>query len=196
MKHLLLSFVCLLLSVSGKGSSSLEWSEGSIVLSDDQVRPGEIVVQATVDIILFRSGGDVTVYPAHKISSVHVYDAAENINRRFVSVPVLQGHVTTFRLYEVVLHGKMSVVRRQKDLTLRKTNDPRDFAYFIYSEKQLRPLRRFIKEIYPFLTEADQMTIASHMKSAGLNPFQASDIIRIIDFYNRLCAERLHLARG
>ena len=176
-------FCLLLLNFYHLHSQSLKWNEGSVVLASKKVITGQIAVEPVHDIILVQDGDLRTVYPAHKIQSLYFYDQA-NINRRFVSI---KGNDigTRYQLFEVVLNGKVVVLRRQKAKGY-STSDALDFTYQIKYDNILVPLRKFNRKIYPQLITLTDTRLQDFIAENRLRTYSDSNSIRIIEFYNRL----------
>ena len=51
---------------------------------------------------------------AHKIRSLYFYDRGNNINRRYLSLKEDDGVRSSYHLYEIVITGKVDVLRRKK----------------------------------------------------------------------------------
>ena len=148
---------------------------------------GEISIEANHDLILFRQGEKVTIYPAHRIQSFNFYDAQANINRKFLSLKNSHTVIRVHQLYEIVLLGDISVLRRQKkELFVQHTNsDKFDFDYYLRWNNQLVELASFRKMVYPELLKTFRNEIISFVNEKDLNPGQPASAIQIIEFYNR-----------
>src|SRR5688572_11402532 len=117
-------FICLLiLNFQVLRAQTLEWFDGSIVLSTGEVRVGTISPEASHDLILFQQGELRMVYPAHAIKAFYFYDKPADINRRYVSLKEQAGVQVRHALYEVVISGDVSVVRRKKMTAFPKNTD-------------------------------------------------------------------------
>ena len=160
----------------------VRWNQGVIVMSDGNVRQGELAYQMS-EMVLFRTAGEVSVLPAYKIHSFRYYDARENVNRKFVSRRSLSG---TMDFYEMIVVGEVSVVRRfsHQVITNRKKSDIDDYDYFVCLQDNLVPLKQFRNKVYPnLLTSSHQMEI--QIKTHHLNPNRKADAIQIIQLYNK-----------
>lgn len=191
MKILLL---CLLLINFRLFSQQPAWHEGSVVLKTNDVLAGKISIEPLYHLILFETDDIRTVYPAHRLQAVYFYDKSSNINRRFVSLgdrdPVRQ----EYRLYEVVLQGEVTLLRKQK-IKARYPSDALDFDYFILYEDEIVSLRKFNRRVYPSLQthvgrNLEEYVVANHLRTT--NDVNA---IRIIEFYNRLMKADETIAR-
>lgn len=155
-----------------------------MVLVSKKVITGQIAVEPVHDIILAQEGDLRTVYPAHKIQSFYFYDQAANINRRFVSIKE-HDIGTRHQLFEVVLSGKVVVLRRQKTKGF-SASDALDFTYHIKYDNALVPLRKFNRKIYPRLITSTDTRLQDFIAENRLRTYSDSNSIRIIEFYNRL----------
>jgi hypothetical protein len=108
----------------------LVWHDGSVVLASREVLTGKITMEAGFDLVLLRTADSCLVLPAHKVLSLYFYDADENINRKFVSLKESEDARAPRHFYEVVLYGKVNVVRRLRFIHRRSAgSDAQDYAY-------------------------------------------------------------------
>ncbi|HEX5171809.1 MAG TPA: hypothetical protein VFW11_21670 [Cyclobacteriaceae bacterium] len=172
----------------------LTWYEGAVVLADQQVLTGQVAVHPRQNIIMFRSGDQQTVYPAHKIQNVFYYDEQFNINRKFVSIANRDHGYAKYELYEIVLRGEVSVLRKERiHLDL---NDQLDFNYFVMYQDEVLPIKQFNKRVYPHLIDCDSFTFSRFIEREHLNPNSLRDAISMIKYYNRMVSHSSSLARG
>jgi hypothetical protein len=157
----------------------LKWHHGSIVLSDREVVTGEIA-RLSFDLLLHRNAtGEVTTYPAHKVSSFRYYDQANDINRIFVSV----AQHKTYKYYERVVTGKISVFRIQEvfDQNIDETN-PDSFNFFIEKERIVCSMKKFRQKFFAELKrELDHQLVSYN----GLDPNTRLGALSIILLYNQ-----------
>jgi hypothetical protein len=180
-------------SSSVQAFDSPEWYRGSIVLSNEEVITGEVAIHAKQDVVLFRNEGMLTVYPAHKIQKVFFYDQRADINRKFVSL-VSDGYgYHQFKIYEIVLYGEVTVLRKEKKFS--DWDSPKDFNYFILQNQKIVPIKYFKRKIFPSLIAKDQFAVVSFVNDEKLNPNSLADIIQIIAYYNKAEATQNSLAR-
>lgn len=165
-------------------SGSLKWNAGILVTIDGQVQQGELAFQVS-EIVLFRTAGEVTVYPANKVHSFRYYDQEENINRKYVSHLSAYGRNASF--YEVIVVGEVNVMRLLKSqrITDRKKSDLDDYDYFVLLEENLINLKQFSNKVYPNLVYRSEQ-IPFLVKEQHLNPNQKADAIRIVQLYNKV----------
>jgi hypothetical protein len=187
-------FLFLIAASSGvQAFDSPEWYSGSIVLSNQEVITGEVAIHAKQDVVLFRSQKTVTVYPAHKIQKVFFYDKKADINRRFISL-VSNGYgYHQSKIYEIVLYGEVTVVRKERNFS--NWDSPKDFNYFILADQKIVPIKYFKRKIFPSMIAKDQSAVASFMNDEKLNPNALADIIQIIAYYNKTEVAQNSLAR-
>lgn len=183
MKKLLL--FCFLSFNSMVFAKQTQWNEGVVVLKGAEVQQGDISVDVRFDLILFRRGDSVMVYPAHRIESFYYYDASANINRKFVSLPSRSNVFREHKLFEVVLRGDVSVLRKIKREILSNENpDGLNYHYFIKMKGVITTLGEFRRKVYPQLLTVSRDSILAFVHRERLNPSHADDAIRIIKFYN------------
>lgn len=183
MKTLLL--FCFLSFNSMVFARQTQWNEGVVVLKGAEVQQGDISVDVRFDLILFRRGDSVMVYPAHRIQSFYYYDASANINRRFISLQNQNNVFREYHLYEVVLRGDVSVLRKQKGEIVSNENPDRlNYNYFVKMADVITTLAEFRKKVYPELLKVSHNSLLEFVHREHINPNHADDAIRIIKFYN------------
>lgn len=182
-----LPLYCLVCLCTLAQARELAWHDGVIVLRNEQIVTGEVALPGNYDLVLFRKGDTVSVYPAHKIKSVFFYDAKQNVNHRLVSAK--EEHMThpVYRLYEIVLQGELSVWRKQTSPVAN--SDKFDFDYFIRFDDHLLPLQQFRHKVYHELLKNAHEEILTFVTRENLDPSQPADALRIIEFYNHQVKE-------
>jgi hypothetical protein len=185
MKREVLIFI-FLFTVGKLVASDIQWSEGSLVLNNKEVLCGKISVEEKYDIVLLKSGERVEVYPAHSIRSVFYYDAAVNINRRYLVMETSKAPVSKFQLCEIVLPGNVTVVRHVKDISLKPYSDADDFYYYVKMENELIQLDKFRSKVYDRLLHEGGLVLSVFVSENRLDPNNSAHAIRIIEEYNKL----------
>jgi hypothetical protein len=178
-------FFLLLVLTTQLAARDLVWHDGSVVLASRKVLTGKITIESGFDLVLLRTADSCLVLPAHKVLSLYFYDAGENINRKFVSLKENEDARAPQHFYEVVLYGKVNVVRRLPFTRSRsKGADAQDYVYFVQWENALTKLDRFKKEIYPSLLSSSGKMLMEFVSANKLDPTDAAQAIRIIEYYN------------
>lgn len=149
MKYLKVIFLTILVS-SAFAQSEGTWKHGSVVLTDNQVLVGDIMLHLDFNTLLIREVDQVTVLPARKVNSFRFYDETNNINRQFLSIPNRTGNV----FYELVLQGSYKVVRKLRRVHEPIADDKEDYEYFIMSREEMIPIQAFKKKIFPLLVSS------------------------------------------
>ena len=171
------------------------WFEGSLVLSTCDVLFGNISIQPEYDVVLFEKANSRMVYPAHKIRSLYFYDGDKNINRRFISWKEDDGIRSSHHLYELVITGRVDVLRRKKESSFSNQPEPLDFNYFIRCNGELTPLKKFRRKIYPQLRSDADERLETFVASNKLRTNQPANALRIIEYYNSLVTIDERIAR-
>jgi hypothetical protein len=130
--------------------SESDWKQGSVVLINNQVLVGDIMLHLDFNTLLIKDDGHVTVLPARKVNSFRFYDEPSNINRQFLTI----GNRTEDIFYELVLKGSYKVVRKLKRVHEPRADDKEDYEYFIMSQKEMVPIEAFKKKIFPLLVSS------------------------------------------
>jgi len=179
-------------TVSLLGLAQTPWNVGVVVLKDNRVIVGDVHYKS--DVLLTRIGGEITVYPAHLVSSFRFYDAKENINRHYLSLRNPSFIFPVLDFYEVVTWGEVSVVRRDNYPLLSNSRNEDEYTYFSWYENELISLKKFRSHIYPHLAEQYPLQIKQLLTSQNLNPNHLPDAIRIVKFYNQQVHARISIA--
>ena len=189
-------FFCLLfINFQNLTAQSPSWFEGSVVLATCEVLVGKISIQDNHDLILFQKGETVTVYPAHRIRSLYFYDMANNLNRRYLSLRENDGVRSSYHLFEMVVMGKVDVLRRKKASAFYQHTEALDFNYFIRYNNELLALRKFKRKIYPQLRSEPGSRLENFVASSRLRPDLPPNAIRIIEYYNGMVKSDEPIAR-
>lgn len=178
----ILFFVFLSVAVQAK---TIEWHNAVVVLNTNQVLVGEVVIQPGLDLILFKSGDTRTFYAANNINYININDGDVDTPRKFVSLPVDKHGRLTTNLYEVVLQGELSVLRKPRGGSLPEYNDAYSYDYFVKKSSGLVKLSDFRKSIYPIIQGYySEGQLTKFMNQENLNPWSPSDAIKLIEIYN------------
>jgi len=180
---LILSLFALSTSLYAK---NLKWHEGAVVLNDDHIVTGEISIEPENDLIMLRADGSVNTYAFNKIQSFYFYDAEQNINRKFISLKDHDAAKNKSHLYEVVLRGRVNILRQPKNGLAQESNMSSDnFNYYVRMDNHLTNLTDFRKNVFPMLLHSFHDQIATFIYQNKLNPNSQDSAIKIIEFYNK-----------
>jgi hypothetical protein len=180
-------FFCLLfINFQILNAQSLTWFEGSLVLSTCEVLVGKISIRDEHDLILFEQDEKRTVYPAHKIRSLYFYDRGSNINRKYLSLKDDNGIRSTDHLYEIVVTGKIDILRKKKMSAFSEHPGELDFNYFIRYNDELLALTKFKKKVFPQLQAEPDTRLENFIAANNLRVDLPTSAIRIIEYYNSI----------
>lgn len=178
-------YICVLVvSFHYLKSQPLTWYEGVLVLSNNEILRGKFAIEQLHDIVLYQEDVGRAVFPAHKVRSLHFYDAKEDINRRFVSVRQNDVLNPWYHIYEVVVAGEVTVIRRKK-LNEKHATSAASFTYHIQYQDSVVPLEKFNKRIYPVLATSMGSCLEEYIRKNKLKTYRLANSIQIIEFYNR-----------
>lgn len=177
----LIAFGFLLISFNLLAVDEPDWHEGMIILKDGRIQKGELSIHS-FELALFKSEGGLQVYTPHKVKSILYYDPNYNFYRKFVSVDVRWGRPAGF--YEVVVNGKLGIVRQLKSpfVSCDRRSDKSDYKYFVKQGSELirlKDFRGFYRKI-----KANHPLLAEEVKLRKLNPGIEADAIRIVQLIN------------
>ncbi len=177
--HLLLLLLCLPGCALAFGD---DWHRGVLTLKNDRVVQGELSVRTDCNVVIYKSGDAMMVYPAHKVARLSIFDTNENLKRTFVSVRKKVGASVVHELYEVVLDGDIAVLRKGKSVWHARLMDEDDFDYFAYYNNELVPLNKFRKKLF---RKVRSRNLRQYVRKNDLNLYRLPDTVRIIDYLNR-----------
>lgn len=190
-------FCLLLVTFQNLFAQEVRWFKGSLVLSDSKILIGEIAMEPDHDLILYQHDGSRMVYPAHRIQSLYFFDKSANVNRRYVSLLQFEDDIhTRYKLYEVVISGKVSVLRRKKSNALSIYADQLDFNYFIKFNGVLTPLRKFNRKFFNQLLSHADKRLEDFIETNRLTANNDINTMQIIEFYNSLIKSDESLAKN
>jgi hypothetical protein len=181
----LIFFVTSLVMTHSLYAGEEEWFRGTLVLKSQTRLQGEISVRVDYDIVLFRIGEELMIYPAYKVQSADVYDENLKLNRNFISLQMEVGPATVHRIYEVLVEGPVSVLRKERILWYSIHLEIPEQDYFVWNENQMTSLYYFKKKNFPKLVKSSNGDLKSFMRSHRLNPNRLDDMVEILTYYNK-----------
>lgn len=163
-----------------------DWKEGVIVLSNNQVLNGSLFFTG-FETVLFKTHDKelVSVFRAHDLQQIRFFDSLINVNRRFIIANGTEDHYQHSKLFEVVLDGGISVIRRlplASESMMQQTH-ALAYDYFIKVDLDIVPLSKFRDRYYPSLLK-NCFGLSAFVSAQKLNPNIQVDAIRIIKFCN------------
>lgn len=179
-----------LLLVSASGFAQPPAFKGAVVLQDGTVFTGNVSILSYQLVCLGVDNEQVILAP-HKISQVRYYDKESNINRKFISIKTPSTLSEVYTLYEEVLYGPVSVVRKPSSLYgsgKLALSDHDAFDYFARTSDKLISLKKFRSTLFPQFREELGERIDQYIHQKQLDIYNTADVIRIIQFYNQVVA--------
>lgn len=174
------AFLISVLTVKGQTDN---WRTGSVVLRNDQVLTGDILLHLDFNTVVLKSHDQLSVLNTQKVRSFRFYDPAVDVNRQFLTVRNKDEKEAAF--YELVVQGEFKLVRRLERHHDINPDDRNDFKYFIMDNQNLTPLRKFKKNILPMLiTSVPQLKDWIDKEHLNLN--EGKSAVLIIKEYNNL----------
>jgi hypothetical protein len=181
---LILLFFAASLMVSAQETD--DWKEGIIVLRNNQVLNGSLFFTG-FETVLFKTHNRelVSVFRAHDLQQIRFYDSIINVNRRFIIANGIEDFYQDSRLFEVVLDGGISVIRRLpiESESMMQITYALAYDYFIKVDLDIIPLSKFRDRYYPSLLK-NCFGLNTFVAAQKLNPNVQADAIRIIKFCN------------
>lgn len=180
---ILFTIVFLLPCYTTFSQSEINGHPGSVVLSNDQVLAGELVVYLDFNTLAVKTTDQLIVLPSHKVNFFRYYDEEENINRQFISFK--DSGRGNHLFYEVVLQGDYKIVRKLDHAHARHPDHRADYTYFLFHHDGLIPVRAFSKEIFPDLIDVHP-DLYEWVKKERLDLNSLKNIVIVLHEYNRL----------
>jgi hypothetical protein len=173
-RGLTLAVFCVTLCIVAK-AGDIVWHKGSVVLATKEVVVGHVARQSH-ELLLFKDGkGEISVLPAHKISSFRYHDAGENVNRSFV--------MASNKFYERVVNGRISVWRIQKSFDqFINENEPQLFDFYIEDQKKVSPIKFFRAKFFDRIREELELQLVAYKH---LDPNTKHGALSLILLYNQ-----------
>ena len=180
-------FLLSFLAIGVAYGKHISWSEGVLVLRDHQVLVGEVVIEPALNVVLFRAEGSSTFYATEKVDYVVFHDPIAGLNRMFLARQSSGPSHPSTELYEVVLRGPLSVLRKPKGSRVPALTDVNSFDYYIVSGEsvELVKLSQFNRKVLPIIESHFSKTqLKEIVRAQKLNLGRMSDTIRLIQYYN------------
>ncbi|HNP95350.1 MAG TPA: hypothetical protein PKJ63_06965 [Cyclobacteriaceae bacterium] len=164
------------------------WYEGVVVLESGELIKGNLSFPSFELVFAVTEQGERIALPANKIKLIRCYDPLLKANRRFDSFPVDEGYLQTRKLFEVVVKGTVSVLRRPVNLYREISEiDHLDYNYyFVTASQSIKEFRDFASDGLSQMKIGVGDVITDYIRENHLRPNQMADIIMIVKFYNEL----------
>jgi hypothetical protein len=162
-----------------------EWNPGVVVLKSQKVIRGELSVRYDHEVVLFRVGREIMVFPAHKVQSFYIYDEEKESNRQFISLQISLGPATYHQFFEVILDGTVSVLRKQSAQWYSIHLDTIDFDYYVRSDDGVTSIQKFRREVFPEMEQSTAGALSTFVRKNKLRMYRLSDVLQIVDHYNQ-----------
>jgi hypothetical protein len=189
-------FFLIILLYGSLRAQAEDWYQGALVLKSKETLKGEIAVRHDYDVVLFRSGNALTVYPAYKVQSFYIYDDVMERNRQFVSLQLLRGAATHHQFFEVMLEGYVSVLRREHVVWYSVHLETVDYDYYIKKDDVLTLMYKFRRKVLPDLERSSREDLSAFIRKNRLSRTRPDHVIRIIDHFNQEYVGRMPLAKS
>jgi hypothetical protein len=190
-----LLWLALLITVSTSAQHLQAWYNGSITLADNQVLVGRLSNSGTNDFVVFQSAEGKATILAHEIKSLRYYDSLSNINRQFVSIKH-DNPFQFYKLYEVVIQGKVKVLRKPRRLFRpHSLHEISDYNYFVEYNEELIPIKKFRAIVYPELIRERPIEVEQFVSMHHLNINEMKAALLILKEYNQLQSKKELVAK-
>ena len=160
------------------------WYPGSLVTADREVLVGDMGPYPLLDVIIVKTTSGTQVLKAHQIESCFYFHSVENRNVRWVSLP--SGPDQPQRLFEVVLSGRVDVLRRPKPGSLDAQPGVLDHDYFTEDNDTITSMDEFRTRVFDGLIRRYPSEFQVFLQREKLNPNYLGDAIRIVQHFNEV----------
>ena len=175
------------------------WQEGVVLLLSDEVITGRFSVNLRHQLVIRKKDQGTEIIPIHHIRSFRLYDEEKNILRKYKVLEEKQARGSLKRIFEVVINGKVEVVRKRNSNLVAPggqkymahpaidlSEEAFSYDYFILHDENIVPLLKFRKKVMPQFSAQERLSVERFMKEKKLFSSNAADIIVILKFYNQL----------
>ena len=156
------------------------WHHGVVVTSEDSVIVGEVLYESRFELVMIRHDSRPRVILAKHLKSFRYFDESQNVNRKFVRLSQ-DVNANKSRIYEVVLTGKILVVRLPKLSSFRFSAEDTQHVYYFVRDGKIEKLAKFRNRLYPEIRPLLELS----EKEKGLDPNNLASAIRYIELFNR-----------
>jgi hypothetical protein len=124
-------------------------------------------------------------FPAAEINYINIHDNHVKVPRKFISLSSEERGRAVNKIYEVVLQGELSVIRKPRGGSLPDFDDVYSYEYFVMESSTVTKLADFRKTIYPIIEHHySPKQMMKFLNYENLNPWSPADAIKLIDIYN------------
>ena len=161
-----------------------DWFKGVVLLKDKKILRGEINVRPDCDVVLFRIGEIEMVYPAHKVVTLSFFDDDLEQKRTFISLLSKEGAAIAYELYEVIVDGEISILRKELSSWQSYYLEVEDFQYFALIDDELLDIKTFRRRVYKKLLKEHAPEIDEYVREHNLSPYTFIDMVQVINEIN------------
>lgn len=155
------------------------------MLKDNKVLVGRVTIQPALNVILFQSEDRSAFYQLDRVDYVTYHDQDANLSRKFLSLSLPANDRNSHHLYEVVLSGRISVIRKPRSAYIPEVTDVGSFDYFVMENGRAIELTQFRKKVFPAMeASCNKSQLKSFMREKGLDPNDNKDALRLIEYFN------------
>ena len=178
-------------------SAAEKWSDGVIVLKDNQVLVGEVLYNPEYEAIQIKSDDKIQTFSAFLVRSFNFYDNSNKILRRFISQKYTQHPGYSLdQFFEIIISDEISLWRkksnyvnssvRSNDKYDQKPEQIRDYDFYFSYKGKIVKSEKFKKELRPLINVTLKNEIDGFIKENGLSQFRTYDQIVIVRFFNKI----------
>lgn len=172
-----------------------EWYKGSLTLRSESVLQGQISIQEGYDVALLKVDDEITVIPAFKIAFMDLYDEKTESDRRFVTLYLGVGAARTFRFFEIMVDGEVSLLRKEVNVWYSLHFDMTEYEYYVLYGDELIDASKFKRTVYPDLVKKSDGALKSYVRENKLIAYKLSDVVSMLEFYNQYKIDHVEIAR-
>jgi hypothetical protein len=207
-KAIIIAICCIALSettVANKNAEAAEvveaitspkgWEMGMVHLNDGRLIRGRLYYNPEKKLVLVENQGKILTYTPESLVRFSVYDNMLLVQRNYISIMPDNASSTQKYIFEIVVNGKLSLLRHQKTKTHYEgyydqeiqqfIGYSSDFTYYFLYENNVYSLKNFKKQYVEIVGESITK-INIYLKNNKLRFNQVPHQIKLINFFNHL----------
>lgn len=184
-----------------------KWEQGKLYL-ENEVLWGEVSYDPRLDVVFYRTDGQIRTFTAHTVLSFDFFDEQAGIDRTFSSLTsstyLLPGRKEFF---ELAVDGDLRLVRKGEIVRVKKgqtnlnplpaliwmadqANGEVVYDYFLQGENGLTAIRHFRKQVLPLMADRGE-EMQQFMEQFNFNFSNPLSFILLVNYYNHIKKEVL-----
>lgn len=189
---------------SFSASAEKKWNDGVVVLKDNTVLTGELLMDSDLNLLQVKHEGKVQTFAAYKVELFYFYDQDLAVLRKHISLPYsINGNIFKNVFYEEIIKGEISLLRKESFNTSETTLEENvytsqghmidnnrfqeilSYDYFYSLDNEIVHSKKFEKDLFPLLeVNFNNEGLKNHISQNNLRTYKLYDQIQIIKYLN------------